>query len=253
MLTTSRYVAMALGVALISFLGVAPARADEPPVTREAICRWAKTPPKIDGKLDDPVWESAALIDKFPAFWKGVDTGKTTRARLLWDRDALYFSATMTDKEMRSFGTKRNDKLWNGDVFELFFKPSVERPEYYEFQVNPKSVLLELPFPKRGAPFEEIAALPDSGFTAVATVDGTLDKPGDEDRGWTVEGRIPWSRFANTGGRPASGATWRFALCRYDYGPLGTQPVLMSSAPLTKRSFHQYEDYSALIFEGPAQ
>jgi Carbohydrate family 9 binding domain-like len=251
MLTAIRRLPLLTGLALLCSVTPAPSRAADPPVSREVVCRWAKTAPKIDGKLDDPVWESAVVIEHFPAFWKGLDTGKSTRARLLWDRDALYFSATMTDKELRSFGTKRNDTLWNGDVFELFFKPSAEKPAYFEFQVNPKSVLLELPFPKRGAPFAEIAALPPSGYTAVAVVAGTLDKPGDVDEGWTVEGRIPWTTFANSGGRPAPGASWRFALCRYDYGPEGTEPVLMSSAPLTRPSFHRYEDYGLLTFEGP--
>jgi hypothetical protein len=228
-----------------------PARADdEPQATREAVCRWTKTAPKIDGKLDDPAWGSAAVIDRFPAFWKKLDTGKGTRARFLWNDDALYFAATMTDTELRSFGTKRNDTLWLGDVFELFFKPSETKPAYYEFQVNPKSVLLELPFPERGYDFGKLAALPPSGYIAIATVDGTLDKPGDVDKGWSVEGRIPWTAFARTGGRPEAGTFWRFALCRYDYGPEGTEPVLMSSAPLTKPSFHRYEEYGLLKFEG---
>jgi lysophospholipase L1-like esterase len=224
---------------------------DGPAATDEAICQWAAAPPKIDGKLDDPAWKSAAVITRFPAFWSKKDSGSGTRAMLVWDRDALYYAATMTDSELRSFGTKRNDMLWNGDVFELFFKPSTERPEYYEFQVNPKSVILELPFSRRGEDFRKLAALPTLGMTAVATVDGTLDQPGDKDRGWTVEGRIPWSAFANTGGRPEPGATWRFALCRYDYGPAGTEPSLMSSAPLSRPSFHRYEDYGALLFKGP--
>ena len=33
---------------------------DEPQATREASCSWAKTPPTIDGRLDEPVWESAS-------------------------------------------------------------------------------------------------------------------------------------------------------------------------------------------------
>jgi hypothetical protein len=84
---------------------------------------------------------------------------------------------------------------------------------------------------------------------AVAIVDGTLDKPGDIDKGWSVEGRIPWSFFAASGGRPSAGSVWKFALCRFDYGPKGTEPILMSSAPLTKPNFHQYEDYGRLKFE----
>jgi len=222
----------------------------EPAATREAVCRRAKLAPVVDGKLDDPAWAGSAVIDEFPAFWSNTASGRGTRARLLWDDGFLYFAATMDDAELRSSGVRRNDRLWLGDVFELFFKPDEARPAYYEFQVNPRSVLLELPFPERGADFARLAAGPPLGMEAVAVVDGTLDRPGDRDRGWTVEGRIPWTAFAATGGRPAPGSAWRFALCRYDYGPDGTQPVTTSSAPLRRPSFHRYEDYGRLTF-GP--
>lgn len=226
---------------------------DEPPITREAVARRVETPPVIDGKLDDDAWQAveADVIDRFSAFWVQEERGDGTRAWLCWDDDALYFAGTMTDTEIRAFGTERNDTIWLGDVFELFFKPSEDDPRYYEFQVNPRSVILELAFPRRGYSFEELAAKPPMGFEAVAVVDGTLDQPGDEDRSWTVEGRIPWSIFEATGGRPSVGDSWRFALCRYDYGPDGTDPKLMSSAPLTQPSFHRYEDYGLLHFEAP--
>jgi hypothetical protein len=155
----------------------------------------------------------------------------------------------MTDRELRSFGTKRNDTLWEGDVFELFFKPALDKPAYYEFQANPRSLILELAFSKRGEDFATLAARPPLGMRAVAKVDGTLDQPGDLDRSWTVEGLIPWSAFAPTGGRPKVGDSWSFALCRYDYGPEGTEPVLTSSAPLQRMSFHRFEDYGRLTFE----
>jgi hypothetical protein len=225
----------------------------EPRVTREAVCRRVDKAPVIDGKLDDPAWANAPVIDGFAAFWNRAEVGPKTRARLVWDDDALYFAATMTDTELRAFGTKHNDRLWLGDVFELFFKPYADRPEYYEFEFNPRSAILELPFPKRGFDFATLAARPPQGCQAVAVVDGTLDQPGDRDQGWTVEGRIPWSIFAPTGGRPEPGASWRFALCRYDYGPEGTEPITMSSAPLTQPSFHRYEDYGLLRFEGAAR
>jgi hypothetical protein len=219
-------------------------------VTKQAVCRWAAQPPVLDGKLDDPCWRQAAVIDRFASFWTKTPR-QGTRAYLVWDNEALYYAASMTDRELRSHGTVRNDSLWDGDVFELFFKPSAERPEYYEFQANPNSLVFEVAWPKRGEDFGDLRKLPELGSKAVVVVDGTLDHPGDQDRGWTVEARIPWSAFALTGGKPRPGDSWLFALCRYDYGPEGTKPVLMSSAPLSRSSFHRYEDYGTLRFEGP--
>ncbi len=253
---TNRVRSASTFVVLVNVLLLADstARAVDPPVTREADCRWTEQAPKIDGKLDDPAWKTAAVIDRFPLFWNKSDPGPahSTKARLLWDRDALYFAAEMTDSDVRVFGTKHNDYLWNGDVFEMFFKPSRDRPEYYEFQSNPKSVLFEASFLARHKPVEPFETSRPMGMSAVAVTDGTPDNPGDTDKGWTVEGKIPWTAFEPSNARPEPGATWSFALCRYDYfGPEKTEPIMMSSAPLTRRDFHRFEDYGRLKFLGP--
>jgi hypothetical protein len=218
-------------------------------VTREAFCRWAVEPPVLDGKLNDRCWQHAVPITQFASYWTKTPRGGT-RAYLVWDDEALYYGATMTDAELRSYGTKRNDTLWDGDVFELFFKPSPTRPEYYEFQANPRELIFECAFPARGRGPKDFTTAPLLGHKAAVTLNGTLDQPGDRDTGWTVEGRVPWSAFAPSGGKPKPGDAWQFALCRYDYGPKGTKPILMSSAPLTEPSFHRYEDYGTLRFEG---
>jgi hypothetical protein len=224
---------------------------DDDTVTRQAVCRWANKPPLLDGKLDDACWRQAQVIDRFASYWSKTPRAGT-RAFLVWDDDAIYYAATMTDTEVRAFGTKRNDTLWEGDVFELFLKPSAARPEYFEFQGNPRGVVFEMAFPRRGRYPESFNNAPLLGTKAVAVIDGTLDHPGDKDKGWSIEGRIPWTAFALTGAKPKPGDSWLFAICRYDYGREGTKPVNMSSAPLTQLNFHRYEDYGTLRFEGPA-
>lgn len=219
-------------------------------VTREAVCRWAEQPPVLDGKLDDPCWKQAAPIERFATFWTKTPRSGT-RAYLVWDDEALYYAGTMTDREVRAFGTKRNDMLWEGDVFEVFLKPVRDRPEYFEFQANPRAVVFEMAFPRRGVFPASLSDAPRLGNEAVAVIDGTLDQEGDQDRGWTVEGRIPWTAFRLTGAKPRAGDSWQFAICRYDYGPKGTTPILMSCAPLTAPDFHRQQDYSRLRFEGP--
>ena len=48
-------------------------------------CRWASSPPKIDGKLDDEAWKNAQVIESFQTAWlpEGHRTPPTkTKARL---------------------------------------------------------------------------------------------------------------------------------------------------------------------------
>src|SRR5688572_33360273 len=66
-------------------------------------CRWAVGPIKIDGQMDDADWEHAQLIDKFSLPWlkeKARPAKTATRARLLWDRENLYFFAEMDDGDL---------------------------------------------------------------------------------------------------------------------------------------------------------
>ena len=117
-------------------------------VTREAVCRWAARPPVLDGKLDDRCWQDAVAITQFASYWDNKTPRPGTRAYLVWDDEALYYGATMTDAELRSYGKHRNDTLWDGDVFEMFFKPSATGPEYYEFQANPRELVFECALPQ---------------------------------------------------------------------------------------------------------
>src|SRR5688500_15193603 len=102
-------------------------------------CRWAATPPVIDGKLDDAIWGHAQVITSFQSAWLPEGQRKpptTTKARLLWDYEYLYFSAEMEDADLFADVTEHDGPIWKCDVFELFLKPAKDRPGYYEFEVN---------------------------------------------------------------------------------------------------------------------
>src|SRR5262245_44927621 len=65
-------------------------------------CRWTDGPVRIDGKGDEPAWKTARAIDRFilPAGGKGPRAD--TKARLLWDRENLYFLAQMADRDLHA-------------------------------------------------------------------------------------------------------------------------------------------------------
>ena len=236
--------------------GFHPARSEEkpaePPVVRKAQCRWAAQPITLDGKLDEPSWGKAEVLSAFAVFWQGRSAKTPTMARLLWDRDNLYFAAAMEDADLYADVTEHNGMCWLNDVFELFFKPKDDAPAYYEFQVNAANTQLELYLPSRGSGgYTRFAKAGKLGLASAVQPQGTLNRYEDRDTGWVVEGKIPWTAFAKTGGAPQPGDSWRFALCRYDYSVTLEQPELSCTAPLTRPDFHYYEDYGRLTFTGP--
>jgi glucose/arabinose dehydrogenase len=225
-----------------------------PPATFE--CRFTETPIKITGKGTDAAWKRAQIIDKFTVPWldKPRPAKTKTKAKLLWDREYLYFFADMEDTDLYADIKEHNGMLWNNDVFELFFKPSDDKPGYYEFQVNAAGAVLDCFFPRRNAGgFDRFKN--DTKFHVDAKVNlrGTLNNWTDKDDGWSVEGRIPWSDFIKTGGRPQVNEKWKFALCRYDYSVDFEGPELSTCAPLKKHDFHAFEYYATLTFVGPEQ
>lgn len=252
----SRMLWMAITLCIALSLVDSALLAEEGPTNFE--CRWADGEMTIDGKADEAAWTKAQVIERFSLPWlgKAERQAKTaTRARLLWDRENLYFFATMVDSDLYADANLPDAVLWENDVFELFFKPADEAPGYYEFQVNAAGAVLDMFLPRRGSGgYRRFKA--DAAFHVEAKValDGTLNRWQDRDAGWSVEGQIPWTDFLRTGGRPNDGEAWKFALCRADYSVDFEGPELSTCAPLRSQppDFHHHEDYAALLFKGPS-
>src|SRR5262249_1608704 len=132
--------------------------------------------------------------------------------------------------------------------FALYLKPAADKSGYYEFRADAAGTLRPMFYPQRGDKrFEK-----DDRFRAEIKVrlDGTLNQSKDRDRGWTVEGRIPWRDLSRTGGRPEPGETWTFAIIRVD-AATGHPAELSASVPLSKPDAHRHEEYATLRFVGP--
>ena len=88
-----------------------------------------QNPPKIDGKLNDMVWEDIIAADSFSQISpnNGVPERKdqTTRVKICYDSKNIYFGVMMYDNAPDSILkelTKR-DNLGNTDVFSIYINP----------------------------------------------------------------------------------------------------------------------------------
>jgi hypothetical protein len=237
----------ALGLIVVSAMGASAGSAEK----GDAVCRRAAGKITIDGRADEPAWKAAELIDGFRVPWRNPPSPARTKtqARLLWDDEALYFFADMEDSDLYADVVEQDGVTWDNDVFELFFKPRDDRRAYYEFQVTPKNTRFDCFIPSRGGGHvRRWMKLHEFRWETKPVLRGTLNDESDRDEGWSVEGKIPWTDFRHTGGRPGAGDVWKFALCRYDYSVDFDEPDLSTTAPLTRVDFHQHEAYGKLTF-----
>jgi hypothetical protein len=256
MMTTRR--TPVLATVLISLAACQGSPDESPrPWTRkpgEAECRWARGLITIDGVAHEGDWERAEVVSNFSMPWLGAQdraAKAATRARLLWNGEYLYFFAEFEDRDLFASHKEHDAHLWDGDTFEIFLKPSAEKTGYYEFHVNPAGATIDAFFPQRGEDFDRRKSADPFDYEAAVVLGGTLENRADKDKGWTAEGRIAWKGFDLTGGKPAPGDLWTFALCRYDYTEGEKEPELSTCVPHKKKNFHAWEDYRPLRFVGP--
>ena len=217
-------------------------------------CHWADVPIVIDGSDDDPAWKNASIIDRFRIPTSATPIPRAaTRARLLWDRQYLYFFAEMEDRDLFADVDQHDGKTWSNDVFEIFLKPSREATGYYEFQINAAGTEMDMFLPdQKSGGYDSLKSNDPFHWKTQVRRNGTLNKREDRDQSWAVEGRIPWLDLMPTGCRPDIDEVWQLALCRYDY-TLNEKPELSSCAPLTKLDFHRCEDYASVRFASASE
>lgn len=257
------------GPAMVRYLHRRPATRDSQSQTSAVltnpqahVCRWRKQPITIDGIPTEAAWEGAMWVDAFWNLGAGAPDGTHCTAALLWDDQGLYFAGVMQDADLYATVTKHDGNTWDDDVFELFVMPpkGFADPQrtgkpYYEFEINALNTTFDLLFDGTGDQKRDfIAGIAREQFqwkTAVQLT-GTLGDGPAGDAQWTVEGFLPWSDFAPTGGRPKAGDIWSGIFARYDFPSSGKDPRISASAPMTTdKGFHDPSRWATIRFIAP--
>ena len=206
----------------LALLAVLAAPAQESPAPKSYECFKAKTPVKIDGKLDDAAWQHAVWTTDFvdiEGSAKPLPRFKT-RAKITWDDDYLYVAAELEEPEVKAKLTEHDSVIFHDNDFEVFLKPPGGAPGYYEFEINALNTSWDLFLNK---PYREGGKADNSwdipGLKTAVAVRGTLNDPSDTDKGWTVEMAFPWSAFASRlpVTKPEAGSDWRINFSRVEW------------------------------------
>jgi hypothetical protein len=207
-------IALATGL----FFAIA-AYAEEP---KRYDCARAASPVRVDGRLDDPAWESAAWTDFFVDIEGDVKPRPRfrTRAKMLWDDDRFYIAAELEEPDVWASLTKHDSVIFHDNDFEVFLNPTGDTLKYFEFEINALNTGWDLFLPrpyKQGGKADNTWEIP--GLQTAVAIDGTLNDPRDRDRGWTVEIAFPWTAFVERSGkgRPKAGEEWRVNFSRVEW------------------------------------
>lgn len=204
---------------LLCFAGTAQEPLGPPP---SYPCHFTKTPPVIDGHLNDPVWRKAPWTSDFVDIegpGKPVPRFRT-RVKMLWDHQYLYIAAELQEPDVKATLTQHDSVIFKDNDFEVFLKPLPDTPSYYEFEMNALNTGWDLYLAK---PYRLGGKADNSwdiqGLRTAVAIQGTLNNSSDADEGWTLEIAYPLTAFQNRQDVPAphAGTQWRINFSRVEW------------------------------------
>nr|WP_294908596.1 DUF5916 domain-containing protein [uncultured Lacibacter sp.] len=152
--------------------------------------------PKLDGVLDEPIWQSAPVAENFivnsPNY--GEASAHKTKVYVLYDNDAIYIGAYLYDDpaQVRTQLTARDkESMQDVDYFSVFFDTYNDDQNGFQFLVTSRNVQSDGRLsPNRSSQFG-----PPSDYSWDAVWESKVSMMED---GWVVEMKIPYYslRFA---------------------------------------------------------
>lgn len=144
--------------------------------------------PKIDGRLDDAVWNLAPVqgnfIQREPT--PGAPISERTEFKILYDDRKIYFALWAFDsnaKAIRASEWKRDSGLAKGDQMRIVIDTFHDRRNGFYFATNPLGAL-------KDAQYTDNARVTNNDWNAVWDCRTTID-----DKGWYAEIAIPLSQL----------------------------------------------------------
>ena len=148
----------------------------------------AQGPVHIDGRLDEPAWALAPVIDGFRQIDpdEGAPVSRRTEVRILFDDDALYIGARLFDEGPITTRLGRRDMpLLDADWFGVVIDSYHGHQTGFVFDVNPSGVQRDAVKSMTSSGESD-----DNSWDAVWDVATSID-----DEGWSAEYRIPFSQL----------------------------------------------------------
>jgi hypothetical protein len=191
--------------------------------SKSYVCYRTDSPILIDGKIEEGAWQKVEWTDDFVDIEGSIRPSPRfrTRAKMLWDAKYFYIAAELEEPEIWATLLERDTVIYHNNDFEIFIDPDGDTHQYYELELNALNTVWDLllikPY-RDGGP--AVIEWDIKGLRTGVSVEGTLNRPGDKDRCWTVEVALPWDALrecAHRAAPPRSGEQWRVNFSRVEW------------------------------------
>ena len=156
--------------------------------------------PRIDGRLDDAVWQGKPRLGSFVLNDGAKPASAQTEVCITYDDRNLYLGVRAIEPNLKRLVTQASaaeaSRVWNDDVLELFVDYNHDGYSYFHLGVTAAGIAAA----QRGTTMS--ATDVDPGVT-VAT--------GRQADAWTLEIALPFSLI---GAKPMAGEVWGLNVCR---------------------------------------
>ncbi|MDP6041850.1 MAG: DUF5916 domain-containing protein, partial [Candidatus Latescibacteria bacterium] len=161
--------------------------------------------PKMDGRLDDAVWQEAQPIEGFvqrdPGYW--VPSTERTVARIVYDNEKLYFGFECYDSEPQRIvanNMRRDSEVWGDDNVQILLDTYNDRQNGMFFFVNSLGAKRDLILSQEGRTYND-------DWDCVWESKGYR-----HDKGWSAEVAIPFDQMRF---KEEEDAVWGINLARF--------------------------------------
>lgn len=210
-------------------------------------CYKTASPLKIDGLLDEEVWQKAPEASFFNA--DGSAPRQKTIFRWLWDDKYLYGAFYVEDDHIWASMTERDAYLWYENVVEFFINADCSSKSYVEIEINPLNTILDLFVLNKHNNRSDIRQLWNwdcKGLLSAVKIYGTINDESDKDSHWTFEIAIPFDEIYTAPNHPPeNGDSWSVTFTRGEGDENPEHPEASSWSP---PGFHNPLSYGTLIF-----
>lgn len=197
-------VALALSLAAAVIIATPAAAAQQPSGDNEKTLHALSTaePIRVDGILDEPVWQQAQVIDDFvqrdPQL--GQPISERTEVRLLIDEGAMYFGIRCFDTNPGGIiarELRRDNSLADDDRFEIVLDTFHDHRNAFHFAINPLATQYDALITDEG---QDVNVEWDERWWAEAKIG---------EKGWDAEIRIPFTTLRSRAGLDTIGVNFK--------------------------------------------